>query len=158
LKGTIIGNDCTIGQNVMIGPDVTIGNRCKIQNNVSLYKGVTLEEGVFCGPSCVFTNVYNPRAEIERKEEFRETYVERGVTIGANVTIVCGTRLGAYSLIGAGAVIIQDIKPYALMVGTPGRQIGWVSHAGEKLGEDFICPREGRRYRLTNEGFLEEML
>jgi UDP-2-acetamido-3-amino-2,3-dideoxy-glucuronate N-acetyltransferase len=157
IKGTKIGEECVIGQNVMIGPDVIIGNRCKIQNNVSLYKGVVLEDGVFCGPSCVFTNVHNPRAEIERKDEFRPTYVERGVTIGANATIVCGNRLGAYSLIGAGAVVTKEVKPHAVMVGNPAKQIGWVSHAGEKLGEDLVCSREGRRYQVSPEGTLEEI-
>jgi UDP-2-acetamido-3-amino-2,3-dideoxy-glucuronate N-acetyltransferase len=157
LKGTKVGRDCVIGQNVMIGPDVIVGDRCKIQNNVSLYKGVVLEEGVFCGPSCVFTNVFNPRAEVERKEEFRQTYVEKGVSIGANATIVCGTRLGAYSFIGAGAVVLRDVKPHAVMVGNPARQIGWMSHAGEKLGADLVCPREGRRYYLTPDHYLKEI-
>jgi len=157
LKGTKIGKDCTIGQNVMIGPDVVVGDRCKIQNNVSLYKGIVLEDGVFCGPSCVFTNVYNPRAEVERKEEFRTTYVERGVTIGANATIVCGIRVGAYAFIGAGAVVIRDVKSHALMVGNPARQIGWMSHAGEKLGPDLICPREHRRYQITADDRLVEV-
>lgn len=156
IKGTKIGEDCVIGQNVMIGPDVVVGNRCKIQNNVSLYKGVVLEDGVFCGPSCVFTNVHNPRAEIERKDEFRFTHVERGVTIGANATIICGNRLGAYSLIGAGAVVTKHVKPHAVMAGNPARQIGWVSHAGEKLGDDLVCPREGRRYEII-EGDLNEI-
>lgn len=151
-----IGQNVVIGQNVMIGPEVTVGNNCKIQNNVSLYKGVLLEDGVFCGPSCVFTNVNNPRAEIERKDEFRLTYVERGVTIGANATIVCGVRLGAYSFIGAGATVTKDVPPHALMVGVPARQIGWVSHAGEKLSEDLVCPREGWRYQVVN-GKLELM-
>lgn len=150
IKGTKIGENCVVGQNVMIGPDVIVGNRCKIQNNVSLYKGVILEDGVFCGPSCVFTNVHNPRAEIERKDEYRPTVVERGVTIGANATIVCGNKLGAYSLIGAGAVITKDVKPHAVMVGNPAKQIGWVSHAGEKLGEDLICPRENRKYEIAD--------
>ena len=157
LKGTIIGDDCIVGQNVMIGPDVTIGNRCKIQNNVSLYNGVTLEDFVFCGPSCVFTNDYIPRAEIYRKDEFRKTFVERGASIGANATIVCGVRLGAYCLIGAGSVIIRDVKPHALMVGNPGRQIGWISHSGEKLGPDLVCSRERRRYRITESNTLEEI-
>lgn len=157
LKGTKIGRDCVIGQNVMIGPDVIVGDRCKIQNNVSLYKGVVLAEGVFCGPSCVFTNVYNPRAEVERKEEFRQTYVEKGVSIGANATIVCGTRLGSYSFIGAGAVVLKDVKPHAVMVGNPARQIGWMSHAGEKLGDDLVCPREERRYYLTSDHYLKEI-
>lgn len=156
IKGTKIGADCVIGQNVMIGPDVVVGDKCKIQNNVSLYKGIILEDGVFCGPSCVFTNVHNPRAEVERKDEFRPTHVERGTTIGANATIVCGNRLGAYSLIGAGAVVTKDVKPHAVMVGNPAKQIGWVSHAGEKLGEDLVCPREGRRYQINVEGDLIE--
>lgn len=155
IKGTKIGQNCVIGQNVMVGPDVVVGNSCKIQNNVSLYKGVTLEDGVFCGPSCVFTNVHNPRAEIERKDEFRPTYVEKGVTIGANATIICGNRLGAYSLIGAGAVVTKDVKPHAVMVGNPAKQIGWVSHAGEKLGDDLVCSREKRRYKIVNECLVE---
>lgn len=157
LKGTKIGRNVVISQNVMIGPDVIVGDNCKIQNNVSLYKGITLEEGVFCGPSCVFTNVYNPRAEIERKNEFRHTYVERGVTIGANATIVCGNRLGAYSLIGAGAVVKADVLPHAIMVGVPARQIGWASHSGDKLGDDLICPREKRKYQVIN-GQLQEII
>ena len=157
LKGTKLGENCIIGQNVMIGADVVIGNRCKIQNNVSIYTGVFLEDGVFCGPSCVFTNVHNPRAEIERKTEFRKTYVERGVTIGANATIVCGVKLGAYSFIGAGAVVTKDVKPFSVMVGNPAKQIGWVSHSGEKLGIDLICPREGRRYKVTKDGYLIEI-
>lgn len=156
IKGSKIGEDCIIGQNVVIGPDVVVGNRCKIQNNVSLYKGVTLNDGVFCGPSCVFTNVHNPRAEIERKDEFRPTLVQRGVTISANATIVCGNTLGAYSLIGAGAVITKDVKPHAVMVGNPAKQIGWVSHAGEKLGDDLVCPREGRRYKIIDD-YLREI-
>lgn len=155
IKGTKIGENCVIGQNVMIGPDVVVGRNCKIQNNVSLYKGVILEDGVFCGPSCVFTNVHNPRAEVERKDEFRATLVERGVSIGANATIVCGNKLGAYSLIGAGAVITKDVPPHAVMVGNPARQIGWVSHAGEKLGDDLICPREGRKYALVDGQLIE---
>lgn len=157
IRGTNIGKNCVIGQNVMIGPDVTVGDRCKIQNNVSLYKGVTLEEGVFCGPSCVFTNVHNPRAEVERKDEYRETYVEKGVTIGANATIVCGNRIGAYSLIGAGSVVTKNVKPHAVMVGNPARQIGWVSHSGEKLGKDLVCPRDGRLYRVDDQNNLIEI-
>lgn len=150
-----IGNNCIIGQNVMIGPYVTVGNNCKIQNNVSLYKGVVLEDSVFCGPSCVFTNVNTPRADIERKDVFLETYVEKGVTIGANATIVCGNRLGKHSLIAAGAVITKDVKPHALMAGVPAKQIGWVSHAGEVLGADLVCPREKRKYHIQNESLKE---
>lgn len=146
LPRTRIGRNVSIGQNVVAGPDVTIGDNCKIQNNVSLYKGVELEQGVFCGPSCVFTNVLNPRAEIERKDEFRLTRVRRGATIGANATIVCGHELGEYCMIGAGAVITKDVPAYALMVGVPARRIGWVSRAGEILDETLTCPRTGDRY------------
>jgi len=158
LSGTKIGSQVIVGQNVMIGPNVTVGDRCKIQNNVSLYKGVILEEGVFCGPSCVFTNVNTPRAEIERKEEFLTTPVGRGATIGANATIVCGHSIGEYCLIGAGAVVTKNVKPHALMVGNPAKQIGWVSHAGDRLGKDLICPRENRRYRENADGNLEEIM
>lgn len=150
-----IGRNCTLGQNVVVGPDVTVGDNCKIQNNVSLYKGVTLEDGVFCGPSCVFTNVNNPRSEIERKDEFLPTLVKRGTTIGANATIVCGYTLGAYSFIGAGAVVASDVPAYALMVGVPARRTGWISKAGGKLGDDLICPIDGTRYRETAPGILE---
>ncbi|MEM7070835.1 MAG: Gfo/Idh/MocA family oxidoreductase [Pseudomonadota bacterium] len=158
LKNTKIGKNCIIGKNVMIGPDVIVGNGCKIQNNVSLYKGVILNQNVFCGPSCVFTNVHNQRAEIEKKDEFLSTHVEQGVTIGANATIICGNRLGAYSLIGAGAVITKDVKPHAVMAGNPAKQIGWVSHAGEKLDNQLTCPREKRQYRVDKDGYLTEIL
>ncbi len=158
LKNTVIGENCNIGQNVMIGPDVRVGDRCKLQNNVSIYPGVTLEDGVFCGPSCVFTNVLTPRAEIERKNEFLPTLVKRGATIGANATIVCGSTLGEYSFIAAGAVVTKDVPPFALMAGVPARRIGWVSHSGERLGKDLVCPREGRRYREVAPGQLEEIL
>lgn len=147
LGRTKIGADCVLAQNVMVGPDVTVGDRCKIQNNVSIYRGVTLEDEVFCGPSCVFTNVFNPRAFIERKDEFRPTLVRRGATIGANATIVCGVTIGAYALIGAGAVVTRDVPDYALMSGVPARRRGWVSRVGEKLGPDLVCPRTGERYR-----------
>ena len=147
LKGSRIGRDCVVGQNVMIGPDVTVGDRCKIQNNVSLYKGIVLEDGVFCGPSCVFTNVLTPRAEIERKDEFKQTVVRRGVTIGANATLVCGHDLGEYAFIAAGAVVTRPVPPFALVAGNPAKRIGWVSHAGERLGPDLVCPRTGQRYR-----------
>ncbi len=146
LSGSRIGRDCALGQNVVVGPDVTIGDRCRIQNNVSVYNGVTLEDGVFCGPSCVFTNVYNPRAEVSRKDEFMTTMVRRGATIGANATIVCGTEIGEYAFIGAGAVVNTDVPAHALMVGAPARRIGWMSHDGERLGDDLRCPRSGRRY------------
>jgi UDP-2-acetamido-3-amino-2,3-dideoxy-glucuronate N-acetyltransferase len=158
LSRTRIGRNCTLGQNVVAGPDVAIGDNCKIQNNVSVYKGVTLEDGVFCGPSCVFTNVMNPRAEIERKAEFRPTLVKRGASIGANATIVCGTTLGEYSFIGAGAVVTRDVPAFALMVGSPARRIGWMSHDGERLGADLVCRRSGRRYRLIGKDKLEEIV
>jgi predicted dehydrogenase len=157
LHGSTIGQNCVIGQNVMIGPDVSIGANCKIQNNVSLYKGVALADGVFCGPSCVFTNVYNPRSEVERKEEFLPTKVGRGVTIGANATIVCGVTLGDYCFIGAGSVVTKDVPPHACVVGNPAKQIGWRSHAGEKLEHDLQCPREGRTYQVNSLKQLEEL-
>lgn len=154
LGNVTIGKNCSLGQNVMAGPDVTIGDNCKIQNNVSLYKGVILEDGVFCGPSCVFTNVNNPRAEIERKSEFRQTLVKRGATIGANATIVCGHSLGEYSFIAAGAVVTCDVAPYALMAGVPAKRIGWMSKAGERLGEDLVCPVDGMKYEITTGGSI----
>ncbi|MGI9433322.1 MAG: Gfo/Idh/MocA family oxidoreductase [Geminicoccaceae bacterium] len=157
LKDTRIGDNCVIGQNVMVGPDVRVGHGCKIQNSVSIYRGVVLEDGVFCGPSCVFTNVNNPRATIERKDEFRETVVGQGATIGANATIVCGNQLGAYCLIGAGAVVTKAVPAHALMVGNPARRIGWVSHDGERLADDLECKRSGRRYRLVDQDTLEEL-
>jgi UDP-2-acetamido-3-amino-2,3-dideoxy-glucuronate N-acetyltransferase len=157
LPRTRIGRDCSLGQNVMVGPDVTVGDRCKIQNNVSLYKGVVLEDGVFCGPSCVFTNVNNPRAEVERKDEFRPTLVKRGATIGANATIVCGHTVGEYAFVAAGAVVTADVPAFALMAGVPARRIGWMSHEGERLGSDLVCPRSGRRYRELGPDRLEEI-
>lgn len=155
LPNTTIGKKVVIGQNCVVGPDVTVGNNCKIQNNVSLYKGVKLEDGVFCGPSCVFTNVNNPRAEIERKSEFRETLVKRGTTIGANATIVCGHTLGEYSFIAAGAVVATNVPAHALMAGVPAKRIGWMSHAGIKLGADLLCPQEGRQYAENNGELVE---
>jgi UDP-2-acetamido-3-amino-2,3-dideoxy-glucuronate N-acetyltransferase len=155
LGDVAIGEKCSIGQNVMIGPKVTVGDNCKIQNNVSLYQGVTLEDDVFCGPSCVFTNVVNPRAHVSRKDEFKSTLVRRGATIGANATIVCGVTVGAYAFIGAGAVVTKDVADFALVVGNPARRIGWMSRAGEKLGKDLRCPRDGSRYRTTVAGALE---
>lgn len=150
LANTTIGRNCVLGQNVMAGPHVTIGDNCKIQNNVALYKGVHLEEGVFCGPSCVFTNVLTPRAEVERKDEFLETHVGRGATIGANATIVCGNRLGRYCMVAAGAVVTRDVPDYALVAGVPARRIGWVSRTGDRLDGSLICPRTGERYRETD--------
>ena len=157
LSGVSIGEKCVIGQNVMIGPDVDVGNNCKIQNNVSIFKGITLEDGVFCGPSCVFTNVNNPRAEIERKDEFLPTLVRKGSTIGANATIVCGSELGKYSFVAAGAVVTKDVPAFALMAGVPAQRIGWVSHDGEKLDENLVCPRSGRKYRKIGADQLEEV-
>jgi UDP-2-acetamido-3-amino-2,3-dideoxy-glucuronate N-acetyltransferase len=151
-----IGKNCSIGQNVMIGPRASVGDNCKIQNNVSLYEGVQLEDGVFCGPSCVFTNVTNPRAEISRKAEFKSTRVGRGATIGANATILCGATLGAYCFIGAGAVVTKDVPDFALMAGVPAKRIGWMSEAGEKLGKNLTCPRDGSKYKETG-GRLEKI-
>ncbi len=153
-----IGDDCSLGQNVVIGPNVSVGSRVKIQNNVSVYEGVTLEDGVFCGPSCVFTNVNNPRSEIERKDEYRKTIVRRGASIGANATIICGNDLGEYCFIAAGAVITKEVPAHALMAGTPAKRIGWMSKAGGRLGEDLICPIEGTAYRLSTPNKLEEII
>jgi UDP-2-acetamido-3-amino-2,3-dideoxy-glucuronate N-acetyltransferase len=149
---TQIGNNVSIGQNVVAGPDVSVGDGCKIQNNVSLYKGVTLEKGVFCGPSCVFTNVLNPRAMVERKDEFRETLVKEGATIGANATVVCGNTLGRFCMVGAGAVVTSDVPDYALMIGVPARRRGWVSQDGEILDAELMCPRDGSRYAESEDG------
>jgi len=157
LAGSRIGRDCTIGQNVMIGPDVVVGDRCKIQNNVSLYTGVTLEDEVFCGPSAVFTNVLNPRAQVSRKDEFKPTLVRRGASIGANATIVCGHSIGAYSFVAAGAVVTQAVPAHALVAGVPARVIGWMSHHGHRLTDDFVCPVTGRRYGFDSAGGLQEL-
>ena len=149
-----VGDHCNFGQNVYIDNGVIIGNGVKIQNNVSVYKGVIVEEGVFLGPSMVFTNVINPRSFVERKTEFRPTYVRKGATIGANATIVCGIEIGAYSLIGAGAVVIKDVPPYALIVGNPSRQVGWMSRTGVKLAFDkdgkAVCQEESLVYLLKD--------
>jgi len=155
LPGSQVGSNVNIGQNVVIGPDVSVGNNCKIQNNVSLYKGVVLEDGVFCGPSSVFTNVNNPRAEINRQTEFRQTIVRRGATIGANATIVCGHELGEYCFIAAGAVVTGDVPAYALLAGVPARRIGWMSRAGERLGPDLVCPSTGAIYKLVDDDRIE---
>ena len=155
--GAVVGEGCSLGQNVFVGNKVVIGNKVKIQNSVSVYDNVMLEDGVFCGPSMVFTNVYNPRSEIERKTEYRDTVVKRGATLGANCTVVCGVTIGEYAFIGAGAVVNRDVPAFALMVGVPARRIGWVSHAGERLDDDLVCPREKRRYRLAAPEQLEEV-
>lgn len=151
LGHTEIGAGSSLGQNVMAGPHVRVGRGCKIQNNVALYEGVTLEDDVFCGPSCVFTNVLTPRAHVERKDEFGVTLVKRGATIGANATIVCGNTLGAYCMIAAGAVVTKDVPDYALMAGVPAQRIGWVSRSGDRLGHDLVCPRSGERYQQDGE-------
>ncbi len=154
--GAIIGKGVSLGQNVFVGNRVRIGDNCKIQNNVSVYDNVFLEEGVFCGPSMVFTNVYNPRSLIERKDQYRDTIVRQGATLGANCTIVCGLEIGAYAFIGAGAVVNKDVKAYALMVGVPARQVGWMSEYGEQLDLPLIgsaeanCPNTGERYLLKD--------
>jgi len=152
MTNTIIGENCNIGQNVVIGPDVTIGNHCKVQNNVSIYKGVTLEDGVFCGPSMVFTNIYNPRAEIRKMDQVRPTLVKKGTTIGANATIVCGVILGRYSFIGAGAVVTKNIRDYLLVVGNPAKQIGWACECGERIDDSFKCKECGKKYEKNGKG------
>lgn len=155
--GAKIGCGVSLGQNVFVGNRVLIGDQCKIQNNVSVYDNVTLEEGVFCGPSMVFTNVYNPRSLIERKSEYRNTLIKCGATLGANCTIVCGVTVGEYAFIGAGAVVNKDVRPYALMVGVPARQIGWMSAYGEQLDlpltgqASTLCTHTGQRYTLDND-------
>ena len=152
--GARIGERCSFGQNVFVGNDVVIGNNVKVQNNVSIYDAVTLEDDVFCGPSMVFTNVYNPRSAVTRKSEYRPTRIKKGATLGANCTIVCGATVGEYAFVAAGAVINRDVKPYALMAGVPAKQIGWMSQHGERLplpveGEGrVICPHTGKPYRL----------
>jgi UDP-2-acetamido-3-amino-2,3-dideoxy-glucuronate N-acetyltransferase len=162
VSGTaVIGEHCNFGQNVFIDNGVEIGNGVKVQNNVSIYKGVIVEDGVFLGPSMVFTNVINPRSFVERKTEFKPTYVRKGSTIGANATIVCGIEIGAYALIGAGAVVIRDVPAYALIVGNPARQVGWMSQTGIKLAFDSdgkaFCREEGKTYLLIN-GKVGEVL
>ena len=158
LNNCDIGEDCSLGQNVVIGPNVVVGNRVKIQNNVSVYEGVTLEDGVFCGPSCVFTNVINPRAEIVRRDEFRSTVVRRGASIGANATIVCGHDLGSFCFIAAGAVVTTKVPDFALMAGVPARRIGWMSKQGARLDEGLTCPIDGTEYVETDSETLEEIL
>ncbi len=154
MRGCRIGKDCNLGQNVVVSPEVVLGNNVKVQNNVSIYTGVTCEDDVFLGPSCVFTNVLNPRSAIPRKDQYRPTLVKKGATIGANATIVCGHVIGRYAMIGAGAVVTHDVPDYALMTGNPARQTGWVSEYGHTLHFDenglATCPESGHRYRLTS--------
>jgi UDP-2-acetamido-3-amino-2,3-dideoxy-glucuronate N-acetyltransferase len=147
MPGAVIGERCNLGQNVVVMPGTRIGNNVKIQNNVSIYEGVELEDDVFCGPSCVFTNVINPRAHVSRKHEYRRTLVRRGATIGANATIVCGVTLGAYAFIGAGAVVTSDVPDFALMVGVPARRVGWTCQCGERLGPELSCQACGAGYQ-----------
>lgn len=160
--GARIGQRCSFGQNVFVGNDVTIGDNVKVQNNVSIYDAVHLEDDVFCGPSMVFTNVYNPRAAVIRKDEYRVTKVKRGATLGANCTIVCGVTIGEFAFVAAGAVVNRDVKPYALMAGVPARQIGWMSEHGERLdlpleGDASIqCPNTGKTYKLTGTTLVVE--
>ena len=158
--GAKIGSDVSLGQNVFVGNKVIIGNKCKIQNNVSVYDNVYLDEGVFCGPSMVFTNVYNPRSLIERKDEYQDTFVKKGATLGANCTIVCGITVGKFAFIGAGAVVNKNVPDYALMVGVPSKQIGWMSEHGEKLDLPVLgnaqttCKHTGQQYQLKNDQLI----
>lgn len=150
MSGACIGNNCVLGQNVFVGARAVVGNGVKIQNNVSVYDEVVLEDDVFCGPSCVFTNVTNPRAFVERKQEYKKTLVKRGASIGANATILCGITIGAYAFIGAGAVVTSDVPDYALMLGVPAVRKGWVSRNGVVLGDDLVCLETHEQYELAN--------
>lgn len=154
MSGCVIGENCNLGQNVVVSPGVILGNNVKVQNNVSIYTGVICEDDVFLGPSMVFTNVINPRSAINRKHEFKQTIVEKGATIGANATIICGVRIGRYAFVGAGAVVTKDVPPYALVVGNPARQIGWMSEYGHRLEFDengiAVCPESKEVYKLEN--------
>jgi UDP-2-acetamido-3-amino-2,3-dideoxy-glucuronate N-acetyltransferase len=156
MAGAKIGSTCSIGQNVNVGGKAVIGNGVKIQNNVSVYDDVVIEDEVFCGPSCVFTNVINPRAFVERKSEYKLTLVKRGASIGANATIVCGVTLGEYCFVGAGSVVTRDVPAYAMAYGNPARVRGWVCKCGTKLGEDLECPECGKRYSKSGEGLAED--
>jgi UDP-2-acetamido-3-amino-2,3-dideoxy-glucuronate N-acetyltransferase len=150
-----IGNNSILGQNIMVGPNVSVGSNCKIQNNVSLYNGLKIENNVFCGPSCVFTNVKTPRAFINRSNEFSETIVREGASIGANATIVCGLVIGEYSMIAAGAVVTKSVRPFSIVMGVPAKHMGWVSKAGERLDKNLICKRTGQRYKETDGNLYE---
>lgn len=160
MKGCVIGENCNIGQNVVVSPGVVLGNGCKIQNNVSVYTGVVCEDGVFLGPSCVFTNVINPRAFVERKTEYRKTTVKQGASIGANATIVCGHDIGRYAFVGAGAVVTRDVPDYAMVYGSPAKVRGWVCQCGEQLRSDsasaYRCPVCGKQYELHGECMKEK--
>ena len=160
MTGCTIGENCNIGQNVVISPRVTLGKGCKIQNNVSVYTGVVCEDGVFLGPSCVFTNVINPRAFVERKHEYRQTVIKEGASIGANATIVCGHNIGRYALVGAGAVVTKDVPDYAIVYGSPARLHGWVCQCGEPLQamdtSAFYCPVCGKHYELRDKQMKEK--
>jgi len=154
MPGCVIGENCNLGQNVVVSPGVILGKNVKVQNNVSIYTGVKCEDDVFLGPSMVFTNITNPRSAVIRRDQYAETIVEKGATIGANATIVCGNRIGRYSFIGAGAVVTREVRPYALVVGNPARQTGWMSEYGHRLVFDdkgiATCPESGEKYRLEN--------
>lgn len=154
MSGAVIGEGCSIGKYVEIGPGVSVGKGCKIQNNVSVFKGVTLEDDVFCGPSVVFTNVFNPRAHVRRMNEARPTLIRRGASLGANCTVVCGVTVGRYALVGAGSVVTRDIPDHALVFGTPARLKGWVCACGEKLDAGLSCPACGERYREAENGLV----
>lgn len=160
MPGSVIGRNCNIGQNVVISPEVALGNNVKVQNNVSLYTGVTCEDDVFIGPSAVFTNVFNPRSAIARKDQYRKTIVRRGASIGANATIVCGYEIGAYAFIGAGSVVTKPVPAYALVTGNPGRQTGWMSEYGHKLHFDAsgiaFCSESGEKYVLQHHKVIKE--
>jgi len=159
MTGSRIGNNCNLGQNVVVSPDVILGNNVKVQNNVSIYTGVICEDDVFLGPSMVFTNVINPRSAIVRRDQFMKTVVEKGATIGANATIVCGNNIGKFAFIGAGAVVTREVKPYALVVGNPSKQIGWMSEYGHRLEFNSegvaVCPESGDKYRLHDDSITK---